>query len=62
MNIKNYQTGRDIGFSSSIDEEKYDEYVDSDTTATGAVRAGDWISREELEILGIDEDLTIFAE
>lgn len=62
MTIKNYQTGEEIGISTSIDEDKYEAYVAADNTGTGAVKAGDWISSEELEQLGIAADLTIFAE
>lgn len=62
MTIKNYQTGAEIGNATSIDEGKYESYVAADNTGTGAVKAGDWISFEELEQLGIAADLTIYAE
>ena len=64
MTIKNYSTGATIGNSTSIDEGKYEAYLaeDSTGTGTGAVKAGDWISSEELAALGIEADLTIFAE
>ena len=62
MNIKNYHTGADIGISTTIDANKYEAYLDTDNTGTGAVKAGDWISSAELAELGISADLTIFAE
>lgn len=62
MIINNYSTGATIGNSTSIDEGKYEAYLASDNTGTGAVKAGDWISPEELVELGITADLTIFAE
>ena len=62
MTIKNYSSGATIGTSTSIDEGKYEAYLAEDNTGTGAVKAGDWISSEELAVLGIDADLTIFAE
>ena len=62
MTIKNYQTGAEIGTSTSIDEDEYEAYLAADNTGTGAVKAGDWISSEELAELGIDADLTIYAE
>ncbi len=62
MTIKNYSTGATIGNSTSIDEGKYEAYLAEDSTGTGAVKAGDWISSEELAALGIEADLTIFAE
>lgn len=62
MTIKNYQTGAEIGTSTSIDEVKYEAYVAADNTGTGAAKASDWISAEGLAELGIDANLTIFAE
>ena len=53
MTIKNYSTGATIGTSTSIDAEKYEAYLAADNTGTGAVKAGDWISSEELAELGI---------
>jgi hypothetical protein len=62
MTISNYSTGAHIGISISIDEDAYNAYLANDNSGTGAVRAGDWLSDEELEEFGIDADLTIFAE
>ncbi len=62
MTIKNYQTGETIGTSTSIDAVEYEAYLAKDHTGTGAVRAGDWISEEELGSMGISADLTIYAE
>ena len=62
MTIKNYQTGETIGTSVSIAEEKYEQALAEDNTGTGAVRAGDWLSEEEIAKFGISEDLTIYAE
>ncbi len=62
MNVKNYSTGADIGIATSIDEEKYEAYLAEDNSGTGAVKAGDWISDEELAELGIEADLTVFFE
>ena len=62
MNITNYKTGEYIGTSTSVDVEAYEKTLAADNTGTGAVRAGDWISKEELNRLGINADLTIYAE
>lgn len=62
MTIKNYQTGQTIGTSNSIDEDKYEAYLAEDNTGTGAVKAGDWLSDDEIEKFGISADLTIYAE
>jgi hypothetical protein len=62
MKIKNYRTNDDLGISISIDEDAYEAFLADDNSGTGAVKAGDWISSEELEELGIDKDLTIYAE
>lgn len=62
MNITNYQTGETIGISTSIDETEYREFLENDGTGTGAVRAGDWISADEIAAFGISADLTIYAE
>jgi len=62
MNIINYNSGKIIGSSTTIHEDKYEAYVANDLTGTGAVKAGDWISDEEIEEFGIDADLTIYAE
>ncbi len=60
MSINNYQTGEFIGNSISINDEAYE--AELETNPTGAVRAGDWLSDEDLAQLGIDEDLTIYAD
>ena len=59
MTVNNYQTGTELG-TAEIDEEKYESYAFADNTATGAVKAGEWLSNEELESLGIDVETTVF--
>lgn len=62
MTIRNSTTGATVAHSTSIDEARYEAYLAADNTGTGAVRAGDWISSEELAEMGIAADLTIWAE
>lgn len=62
MTINNYATGEFIGNSSSINDEAYEAYLASDNSGTGAVKAGDWLSAEEIAEFGITADATIFAE
>ena len=54
MNIINYKPVKIIVLSLSIDGAAYEAYVANDLTGTGAVKAGDWISDEEIEEFGID--------
>ena len=61
MTAKNYQTGAEIG-TVNIEEDKYEAYVAGDSTATGAVKAGEWLSNSQLEELAIEADLTVFFE
>jgi len=61
MKITNYSTGAHLG-TSSINEDEYEAYVAADTTGTGAVKAGDWISDGDLSGLGIAAELTVFFD
>jgi len=61
MRILDYKTNDKIG-EAEIDEEAYAEFLENDNSGSGAVRAGDWLTGEQLNELNIDAELTIYAD
>lgn len=62
MKVYLYKGGEYLGYCSEISLVKYEDTVIADMTATGAVKAGDWMSDKSLEKFGIKRDTVVYFE